>query len=85
MKAKAATKAKAKKQICMIRSCGRKAYQRGLCKKCLLDALEMIRSGQHTDDELVAAKLILPCKKRGPKPKRLFAAAVAAKCGKKRK
>lgn len=49
-----------KRDKCLTKSCRRDAVTRGLCTKCYQAANYRIRKGRFTEDELIAAKRILP-------------------------
>jgi hypothetical protein len=72
--------------VCMLKGCDSPHYARGLCCGCYQSALAKIRNGECSEGDLIAAKLIKACEKRGPKPKSAFAKEFErSQCAKKRK
>lgn len=68
------TKEQARKK-CLTCSCA--PYARGLCRGCFTQAIASIKSGEIAEQTAIDRGMILPSKKRGPKPKNGFAKALA--------
>ena len=56
--------ADSKRNICLVPGCKRVESYRGICQKCGFDARQIVASGEVTEAWLIAAKLILPRRKR---------------------
>lgn len=48
---------------------GNALFSRGVCQSCFSDAMELKKTGQATDDDLVELKLLAPMKQLGRKVK----------------
>ena len=65
-----------KKDRCIVPGCTNERFSRGVCQSCLREARMKIRLGETTDEQLVAANLLLPMERAGRKKKNALAKAL---------
>lgn len=49
---------------CLIIECNRNSSARGLCNSCYISALNMIRTGKITNEELIKKGMVLEARKK---------------------